>query len=56
MPLYEYRCTACDTRFTRTESIAEHGTGRSRPVCPVCKSAAVEPVLSPFFAKTVRKS
>lgn len=55
MPLYEYRCTACDERFARTESITKHG-GRSRPDCPKCQSRSVEPVFSQFFAKTVRKS
>ena len=55
MPLYEYRCTACDTRFTRPESMSAHAT-RRRPVCPECHSRAVEPVFSDFFAKTIRKS
>jgi putative FmdB family regulatory protein len=54
MPIYEYHCTACDERFTRYEPIGEHG--RQRPPCPECGSRAVEPVFSPFFAKTVRKS
>lgn len=54
MPLYEYHCTACDERFARTESIAKHA--RTKPPCPKCGSRAVEPVFSPFFAKTVRKS
>lgn len=56
MPLYEYRCTACNARFARTEPIAAHSGRRSRPACPKCRSAAVERVISPFFAKTVRKS
>jgi len=55
MPLYEYRCTACDKRFSRTESMAEHGAS-STPLCPACESRTVEPVFSDFFAKTVRKS
>jgi putative FmdB family regulatory protein len=54
MPIYEYRCTACGHRFSDQLTIAEHGT--RRPACPVCKSRAVEPVLSTFFAKTIRKS
>ena len=54
MPLYEYRCKACDELFTRTESMTEHAA--SRPTCPKCASRAVEPVFSDFFAKTVRKS
>ena len=55
MPLYEYRCTACDTQFSRTETMTEHGKHR-QPSCPKCKSQAVKPIFSDFFAKTVRKS
>jgi putative FmdB family regulatory protein len=55
MPLYEYRCTACDALFSRAESMAEHAV-HSAPACPKCDSPAVEPVFSDFFAKTVRKS
>ena len=55
MPLYEYRCKACDAEFTRTESMVEHSV-QSRPACPKCASRSVEPVFSDFFAKTVRKS
>ncbi len=54
MPIYEYRCTQCDTRFTQAETIAEHG--RRHPECPKCRSQDVEPLLSAFFAKTIRKS
>src|SRR5438128_12358502 len=54
MPIYEYRCTECDTRFSQQEGIEEHG--RKRPACPKCKSQAVEQGCSPPFAKTVRKS
>lgn len=56
MPLYEYRCTACDERFARAESIAAHDRRSAGPTCPKCNSSAVERVISPFFAKTVRKS
>jgi putative FmdB family regulatory protein len=54
MPIYEYRCTKCHTRFSQQQGIEEHG--RKQPACPKCKSHAVEQVFSPFFAKTVRKS
>jgi putative FmdB family regulatory protein len=54
MPIYEYRCTKCQARFSQHEEIEEHG--RTPPACPQCGSPAVEQVLSPFFAKTVRKS
>lgn len=55
MPLYEYRCTACETLFSRAQTMSEHSAS-SRPACPKCKSTDVEPVFSDFFAKTVRKS
>jgi len=54
MPIYEYRCTKCRTRFSHAEPLAAHG--RRRPPCPKCKSRAVAQVYSAFFAKTVRKS
>ena len=54
MPIYEFRCAKCRTRFTLSMSISEHG--RKRPVCPKCSARDVVAVLSPFFAKTVRKS
>ncbi len=54
MPIYEYRCTKCRKRFSVEQSITEHG--KRRPACPKCKSRAVEPMLSTFFAKTGRKS
>ncbi|MGH7538804.1 MAG: FmdB family zinc ribbon protein [Gemmatimonadales bacterium] len=54
MPIYEFRCTKCRKRFSQSMSISEHA--RRRPVCPKCRSKAVEPVFSTFFAKTVRKS
>lgn len=55
MPLYQYRCTACDALFSRLQSMSEH-TASPRPACPKCNSSDVEPVFSDFFAKTVRKS
>src|SRR5438034_7405959 len=44
MPIYEYRCTECHTRFSQQQAIEEHG--RKRPACPKCKSHAVEQVFS----------
>src|SRR3989442_1604348 len=32
MPIYEYRCTECHTRFSQQQGIEEHG--RKRPACP----------------------
>lgn len=53
MPIYEYRCTRCGLEWSRQENLAEHG--RERAACPTC-GADSEPLLSAFFAKTVRKS
>ena len=54
MPIYEYRCPKCNERFSKQETLSEHGL--ERPACPKCSSRDVEQVLSPFFAKTARKS
>ncbi|HEY7635737.1 MAG TPA: zinc ribbon domain-containing protein [Gemmatimonadales bacterium] len=54
MPTYEYRCRECGEVFDRIEPLADHGHGL--PACPRCKSKKVEQVLTPFFAKTGRKS
>jgi putative FmdB family regulatory protein len=54
MPIYEFRCAKCRTRFTLSMSIPEHD--RRRPACPKCGAREVVAVLSPFFAKTIRKS
>jgi len=54
MPSYEYECQECHKRFTVLVSIAEH-EGK-RPACPRCRSKKVMQVLTPFYAKTVKKS
>jgi putative FmdB family regulatory protein len=54
MPTYEYRCLECGHRFERTERMSQHGT--RTPSCPKCRTAKVAVALSPFFAKTSRKS
>ena len=54
MPTYEFRCKKCGAVFERRERIAEHG--RSHPLCPNCKSQAVEPVLADFYTVTSKKS
>jgi putative FmdB family regulatory protein len=54
MPMYEYRCSACQHEFSRIESVADHE--HSRVVCPECRSSKVERVFTAFYAKTVRKS
>jgi putative FmdB family regulatory protein len=54
MPTYDYHCKACDHDFSRTESLAAHE--RARVTCPRCHSTSVERTLTPFYAKTGRKS
>lgn len=46
MPLYEYRCGACQTRFERIVM------GRSRVSCPECESRDVVKLLSVFSVST----
>ncbi len=53
MPTYEYRCEKCRARFSRVETISQHG---KPPKCPKCGSAKVVQIFSSFFAKTGRKS
>lgn len=42
MPLFEYRCSACDSRF---EVLVR---GSALPTCPSCGSASLERLLSMF--------
>lgn len=37
MPLYDYRCQACGTRFQ-----SRHGFNDPAPVCPACQRADVQ--------------
>lgn len=54
MPTYEYRCGDCNETFARVERMTEHSD--AKPTCPKCQSNRVEPLLSPVFAKTSKKS
>jgi len=54
MPLYEYECTACGKIFTAALSLREHG--EKSVACPGCGSKKVEQLITPFIAKTERKS
>ena len=42
MPLYEYRCTGCDSQF---ELLIR---GSAVPACPACGSTSLERLLSMF--------
>lgn len=44
MPIYEYRCDACDERFEEYLSSSTAPT----PACPSCASAGVHRVYSQF--------
>ena len=54
MATYLYHCLACGHDFERAESMSQHE--HAHPACPKCKSAKVEQILAPFFAKTGRKA
>jgi putative FmdB family regulatory protein len=42
MPLFEYRCRACEKRFE------EFVLGDAKPRCPVCQGGKLEKLLSVF--------
>ncbi len=44
MPIYEYRCTACDTVFERLVSSVKAATMTGN--CPSCKNEKVEKIIS----------
>jgi putative FmdB family regulatory protein len=54
MPLYEYRCNACQKEFAVTMSISERAKGH--PACPHCGRREVQPLMGTFFAQTSKKS
>lgn len=54
MPVYSYRCEDCGKTFEREEHVSEHDTARVQ--CPKCNSNSVKQVLTPFHAKTAKKS
>jgi len=54
MPDYEYRCLGCRHTFTRHEHLREHE--QAHPRCPECGGDKVEQILTPFYARTSRKS
>ncbi len=54
MPLYEYVCRKCHTKFGEVLTVKEHDSKKLH--CPKCKSADLEKVIEPFFAKTSSKT
>ena len=47
MPLYEYTCRKCETRF---EKLVKSMTSDEKPPCPKCGSAKTERAMSVFAA------
>lgn len=50
MPLYEYRCGACEERFEVSQSI---GARAEDTVCPYCKAQQATRLMSAFASKVV---
>lgn len=51
MPIFEYKCSNCDTKF---EELVSSST--ATVICPQCKSDAVEKLLSTFAASSSSQS
>ena len=54
MPTYQYRCKKCGGEFELIEHMADHASAPHK--CPKCKSKQVAQVMTPFYAKTAKKS
>ncbi len=54
MPTYEYKCRACEEKFSVIMSLSQYET--EKVTCPKCQSGNVEQIISLFIAKTSRKS
>ena len=54
MPTYDYRCPNCKKKFTLILSIKEHDSAKVK--CPKCGGKKPEQLITPFQAKTSRKS
>lgn len=50
MPLYEYRCSACQHQFEQLVRVDDV------PACPVCQSSSLERTLSMFAVATPGQS
>jgi len=55
MPAYEYMCKDCTKEFTVFLSIKEF-EAKPKINCPDCQGGNVVKKLTPFFAKTSKKS
>jgi putative FmdB family regulatory protein len=54
MPEYEFQCSACKKKFSKTLMLAEYEKGKI--ACPKCGSRRVNQRVTTFYAVTTRKS
>lgn len=47
MPIYEFKCKSCDTRFEKLCSLGETGV-----TCPQCGSSELKKLMSGFFSNS----
>ena len=45
MPIYEYQCTGCETRF---EELINNDSDEADVICPLCQTTKVFKVMSQF--------
>lgn len=45
MPIYSFRCEACDTSFEVRASFKEREAGLN-PICPACQSSKVQQIIT----------
>jgi putative FmdB family regulatory protein len=54
MPFYTYVCRECGKKFQLSMTISQHDEKDLH--CPKCRGKSVEQQITPFFAKTSKKS
>jgi putative FmdB family regulatory protein len=54
MPIYDYKCLACNKKFSLVLTVEQHE--KKRVKCPSCHSSKVEQQIAAFFAVTSKKS
>jgi putative FmdB family regulatory protein len=54
MPTYEYKCLACNKKFSLVLTVEQHE--KKKVKCPSCQSSKVEQQIAAFFAVTSKKS
>jgi len=54
MPQYQFLCSSCKTKFTKTLTLAEYDKNKVK--CPKCGGTNVEQQWAAFFATTAKKS